>query len=173
MTGSTNLLIIMSDEHNPKMRGCAGHPIVQTPNLDVLAANGTTFDAAYCNSPVCIPARATFATGRFIHDIEFWDNAQPYDGSVPSWHHAARAAGHRADSIGKLHFRSSEDDNGFSNSQIPMHVVEELGDLMGLIREDLPVRGGAWKMAGMAGPGESMYSTYDRDITARAQIWLQ
>ena len=172
MTGSTNLLIIMSDEHNPKMLGCAGHPIVQTPNLDVLAANGTTFDAAYCNSPVCIPARATFATGRFIHDIEFWDNAQPYDGSVPSWHHAARAAGHRADSIGKLHFRSSEDDNGFSNSQIPMHVVEELGDLMGLIREDLPVRGGAWKMAGMAGPGESMYSTYDRDITARAQIWL-
>ena len=172
MTGSTNLLIIMSDEHNPKMLGCAGHPIVQTPNLDVLTANGTTFDAAYCNSPVCIPARATFATGRFIHDIEFWDNAQPYDGSVPSWHHAARAAGHRADSIGKLHFRSSEDDNGFSNSQIPMHVVEELGDLMGLIREDLPVRGGAWKMAGMAGPGESMYSTYDRDITARAQIWL-
>ena len=72
VTDSTNLLIIMSDEHNPKMLGCAGHPVIQTPNLDALAATGTTFEAAYCNSPVCIPARATFATGRYIHDIGFF-----------------------------------------------------------------------------------------------------
>ena len=49
-----------------------------------------------------------------------------------------------------------------------MHVIDGKGDLMGLIREDLPVRQGAWKMAGMAGPGESMYTRYDRDITAEA-----
>lgn len=172
MSEPTNLLIIMSDEHNPKMLSSAGHPLATTPNLDALAARGTSFEAAYCNSPVCIPARASFATGRYIHQMGFWDNAQPYDGSVPSWHHHLRDAGRRVDSIGKLHFRADEDDNGFSDSQIAMHVVEGLGDLMGLIREDLPVRGGSWKMAGMAGPGESMYSTYDRDIAARAQVWL-
>jgi len=36
-----NLLILMSDEHNPKVMGCAGHAIVQTLHLDRLAARGT------------------------------------------------------------------------------------------------------------------------------------
>jgi choline-sulfatase len=53
-----------------------------------------------------------------------------------------------------------------------MHVVDRKGDLLGLIRDDLPVRGAAYKMARMAGPGESIFTQYDRDIAARAQIWL-
>jgi len=76
-------------------------------------------------------------------------------------------------SIGKLHFRSDEDDCGFSESIIPMQVFEGKGDLLGLIRDDLPVRGAAYKMARMAGPGESPYTQYDRDIAARAQVWLR
>jgi choline-sulfatase len=168
-----NLLIIMSDQHSRGVMGCYGHPIVQTPNLDGLARRGTRFTACWTPSPVCIPARAAFATGKYIHQIGFWDNADPYDGSIPSWHHRLRAADHRVVSIGKLHFRSDEDDNGFSEQIIPMHVVEGKGDLLGLIRDDLPVRGAAYKMARMAGPGESMYTQYDRDIAARAQIWLR
>jgi choline-sulfatase len=168
-----NLLIIMSDQHNREMMGCFGHPVVQTPNLDRLAARGTRFTACWTPSPVCIPARASFATGKYIHQTGFWDNADPYDGSIPSWHHRLRAAGHRVVSIGKLHFRSDEDDTGFSEAIIPMHVVEGKGDLLGLIRDDLPVRGAAYKMARMAGPGESAYTQYDREIAARAQIWLR
>lgn len=169
----TNILVLMSDEHNPKTLGCYGHPQVRTPNLDALATGGTRFTEAYCNSPVCIPARATFATGKYIHEMGYWDNADPYEGTVPSWHHRLREAGHRVDSIGKLHFRRTEDDNGFSNEIVPMHVVDGVGDLLGLIREDLPVRGGSWKMAKLAGPGESDYIRYDRDITRRAIRWLE
>jgi choline-sulfatase len=168
-----NLLIFMSDEHNPAMLGCYGHPLVKTPNLDDLAASGIRFSRAYCNSPVCIPARATFATGRYIHQVGFWDNADPYDGSVTSWHHRLRDAGHPVVSIGKLHFRSTADDNGFSEEIVPMHVIDGQGDLMGLVREDLPKRGGSWKMAKLAGPGESPYTFYDREIAAKAQIWLR
>jgi choline-sulfatase len=167
-----NLLIIMSDQHSRSMMGCYGHPVVQTPNLDRLAGRGARFTSCWTPSPVCIPARAAFATGKYIHQIGFWDNADPYDGSIPSWHHRLRAAGHRVVSIGKLHFRSDEEDSGFSEAIVPMHVVEKKGDLLGLIRDDLPVRGAAYKMAGLAGPGESPYTFYDRDIAARAQIWL-
>jgi choline-sulfatase len=167
-----NLLIIMSDQHSRGMMGCYGHPLVQTPNLDRLATRGTRFTACWTPSPVCIPARAAFATGKYIHQIGFWDNADPYDGSIPSWHHRLRDAGHRVVSIGKLHFRSDEEDCGFSETLVPMHVVEKKGDLLGLIRDDLPVRGAAHKMAGLAGPGESPYTLYDRDIAARAQVWL-
>src|SRR5262252_7324448 len=111
-----NLLIIKSDQHSRGSMGCYGDPLVRTPNLDRLAQAGTRFTACWTPSPVCIPARAAFATGKHIHQIGFWDNADPYDGTVPSWHHHLRAAGHRTVSVGKLHFRSDEDDSGFSET---------------------------------------------------------
>lgn len=172
MKENQNLLIIMSDEHNPKMLGCAGNKIVETPNLDALAARGTRFSSAYCTSPVCIPARASFAVGKYIHQIGYADNADAYDGAVPSWHHKLRDRGHNVTSIGKLHFKLTGEDHGFTEEVIPMHIIEGKGDLMGLVRSDLPVRKGAYKMANMAGPGESQYTFYDRDIAARAQTWL-
>ena len=168
-----NLLIIMSDEHSPKALGCYGHPFVETPNLDRLAARGTRFGSAYCTSPVCIPARASFAVGRYINEIGYWDNADAYDGRIPSWHHLLRARGHKVVSIGKLHFRLPGEDHGFSEEIIPMHIIDGKGDLMGLVRSDLPVRKGAYKMANLAGPGESQYTFYDREIAARAQVWLR
>jgi choline-sulfatase len=168
-----NFLVIMSDEHNPKIQGHAGHPIIKTPNLDRLAARGTTFTSAYTTSPVCIPARAAFALGKYIHQVGFWDNADAYDGSVPSWHHVLRERGHQVVSIGKLHFHLIDEDHGFTEEQIPMHIIEGKGDLMGLVREDMPRRGGAKKMAAMAGPGESPYTFYDKEICSRAQIWLR
>ena len=167
-----NLLVIMSDEHSVKTLGCYGSALSRTPNLDALAARGTRFASAYCCNPVCIPARAAFATGAYTHEVGYWDNADPYEGSIASWHHHLRERGHRVDAIGKLHFRSTSDDNGFSVEHIPMHVIDGKGDLMGLIRDRLPPRKGAYKMASMAGPGESMYTRYDRDIAAAAQVWL-
>ena len=169
----SNLLVLMSDEHNPRIAGYAGHPIVRTPNLDALAVRGTVFRSAYTTSPVCIPARAGFACGKYIHQIGFWDNADAYDGSVPSWHHILRSRGHRVVSIGKLHFHVSGEDHGFSEEIVPMHILEGKGDLMGLVREDLPRRGAAKKMAAMAGPGESPYTHYDKEICSRAQVWLR
>lgn len=169
-----NLIVIMSDEHNPKIIGANGHRVVQTPNIDALAARGTMFTSAYTTSPVCVPARASFALGKYVHQIGYWDNADAYDGAMPSWHHRLRAAGHRVDSIGKLHFRGHDgDDYGFSDMQIAMQIIEGKGDLMGLVRTDLPERGLSWKIAKLAGPGETQYTAYDRDITTRAQVWLR
>ena len=168
-----NLLVLMSDEHNPKFLRSAGHPFIETPNLDALAARGTRLTSAYTTCPICVPARAAFATGRYVHDIGYWDNGDAYEGAVPSWHHALRDAGHRVVSIGKLHFRGRPgDDHGFSEEIVPMHVVDGIGDVKGLVRDKIPKRKGGDKMAHRAGPGESSYVAYDRDIASRAQIWL-
>jgi len=48
----TNLLFILSDEHNKRVLGCEGHPMIRTPNLDALAARGTRFTSAYTNCPI-------------------------------------------------------------------------------------------------------------------------
>ena len=169
-----NLLVIMSDEHNRRVLGAAGHPLVRTPHLDRLSARGTRFGAAYCTSPICVPSRAGFATGKYPHQVGYWDNADPYDGAVPSWHHLLRAAGRRVVSIGKLHFRGRPgDDHGFSEELVPMHVIDGIGDVKGLVRENIPRRNGYDKLAKLAGPGESPYTRYDREIAARAQKWLR
>jgi choline-sulfatase len=120
-----------------------------------------------------VPARAAFAVGKYVHQIGFWDNADPYDGSTQSWHHLLRERGHQVTSIGKLHFRSTDEDNGFTEEILPMHVIEKKGDLIGLLRDPLAPRGHARKLAATAGPGESTYTTYDRAIAAQAQIWLR
>jgi choline-sulfatase len=170
----TNLIIIMSDEHNPKVMGCNGHPLVKTPNIDALAVAGTSFTSAYTTCPVCVPARAAFATGKYVNQIGYWDNADAYEGAIPSWHHRLRDRGHRVVSIGKLHFRGlPDDDNGFSEEIIPMNIIEGKGDLMGLVRTDLPERNLSWKIAKLAGPGETSYTFYDREIATKAQIWLR
>ena len=112
MKKKTNVLLILSDEHQKYVAGCYGNTQNVTPNLDALAARGTRFSRAYTTCPICVPARASLATGKYVHEIGNWDNAFPYDGSERSWHHEIRDAGLTVDLIGKLHFRSEDDDNG-------------------------------------------------------------
>jgi len=168
-----NMLFIMSDEHNPLMLGCHGHPMVKTPHMDRLAARGVRFSDASCNSPICVPSRASFATGRYVHQIRFWDNAMPYDGSVPTWHHRLRENGHEVTSIGKLHFRATDDDNGFVEEVLPMHVLNGVGMVSGLLRKDVRPGKATLKLAAEAGPGDSSYQRYDDAITDAAVAWIK
>src|SRR5262245_16744443 len=168
-----NMLFIMADEHNPRVLGCGGHPMIRTPNLDRLAARGVRFTDAYCNSPICVPSRASFHTGRYVHEIRYWDNAIAYDGRVPTWGHRLRQAGHRVESIGKLHFKSGENDNGFTEEHIPLHIVDGIGDPLGMLRDPPRRRNAALKLAAEAGPGNSSYQDYDDNITRRAVEWIE
>ncbi len=168
----TNFLVIISDEHRLDAMGVAAHPLVKTPNLDALAAHGTCFTNAYTPSPMCVPARAALATGDYVHRTGYWDSATPYDGSQESWMHRLGAAGIDVTSIGKLHFRSGEDDNGFGQEILPMHVLNGIGWPVGLLRENPPDYDSAAELARDVSEGESSYTAYDRAITEAAQTWL-
>ena len=168
-----NLLILMSDQHNRQIMGCAGHPDVKTPNLDALAARGTRFVNAYTNSPICVPSRAAMATGRYPHQIGVWDNAAPYTGQPASWGHRLTDAGRPVTTIGKLHFRGPDDDTGYPDQRIPLHCHEGLGDYQGLLRADMPPRFQHRKYLLDAGPGDSEYVRYDLGITDQAVRWLR
>ena len=62
MTKPANLIFFLSDNHTGDLLGCYGHPVVQTPNLDQIAARGARFANSYSASPLCCPARASLAT---------------------------------------------------------------------------------------------------------------
>ncbi len=169
-----NVIVIMSDEHDPRIMGCAGHPFVKTPNLDALAARGTRFTSAYTPSPICVPARAAFATGRRVHQTRHWDNAMPYVGDPQGWGHVLQREHIRVESIGKLHYRSDEDPAGFDREHIPMHVVGGYGMVWASIRDPYISRPSSKRMLGEhIGGGESAYTAYDREVTARAEQWLR
>ena len=169
---ATNLLILCSDEHTPRALGCAGHPVVRTPNLDRLAARGTRFTSAYTPSPICVPARASLATGRYVHQIGCWSSAEPYDGRIPGWGHRLIDAGHRVVSIGKLHYRGTTDPNGFDPEILPMHVLNGVGWATALLRPQTGPDKDAWEYAAQLGPGETNYTEYDRAVRDAACDWL-
>ena len=146
-----NVVFIMSDEHSRRVLGSYGNTVVKSPNLDALAAGGTQFENAYCNCPICVPSRASFATGRYVHAIGYWDNAFPYRGTPASWGHRLHDTDHRCDSIGKLHYRGSDDPNGFDNEILPLHVLEGEGDVQGMLRRPPPTRDSTGQLAGDAG----------------------
>lgn len=171
---ATNLLFILSDEHNKRVTGCYGHTMIRTPNFDRLAARGTRFTSAYTNCPICVPARASFATGRYVHEVRCWDNAIAYEGRPASWGHRLMEQGHHVASIGKLHYQASDPKkNGFSEEIMPMHIISGHGDLLGLIRDELPRRPGSAMLGPEAGRGESDYTRYDRSIVDETVKWLR
>ncbi|WP_327091061.1 sulfatase-like hydrolase/transferase [Nonomuraea sp. NBC_01738] len=59
----TNILFLMTDQHRVDTLGCYGNPVVRTPALDALAAEGTRFDRFYTPTAICTPARASLFTG--------------------------------------------------------------------------------------------------------------
>ncbi|EEB82665.1 sulfatase-like hydrolase/transferase [Roseobacter sp. GAI101] len=171
MANSKNLLVILSDEH--QALSCVGHPLVKTPNLDKLAARGIRFSNAYTPSPICVPARAAFASGRYVHDIRLWDNAMPYTGKPRGWGHALQDKGIRVESIGKLHYRDAEDPAGFDVEHIPMQVAGGHGMVWGSIRrEDERVRKEGRMLGPYIGPGDGNYTRYDTAVVSRATEWF-
>lgn len=165
MTGPKNVLVLMSDEHSRKILGCNGNGVVKTPNLDALAARGVNFRNAYCNSPVCVPARAVFATGQYLNRMGYWDNADPYDGEVTSWHRRLREAGHQVVSIGKvLH---ALEDTGLSQNTRVIYTSDHGDNLgaRGLWGKSTLYEESAGVPAIMAGPGVPKGKVVETPVT--------
>lgn len=171
-----NLVFFMSDNHNQRVLGAAGHPVVETPHLDRIASRGVRFENAYAASAICCPSRAALACGRFPHQTGYWDNCLVYDGVQSSWMRRLREAGHHVASIGKLHYRSTEDDNGFSEELAPMHIVDGIGGLVSLLRwsNEEPLLTGQWELYSQeSGVGDSVYQDFDREVSDLAVDWLR
>lgn len=77
-----NVLLICVDDLKP-MLGCYGDKVIQTPNIDHLAARGTLFERAYCNQAVCAPSRNALLTGLRPDSIGIYDLATFFRKAVP------------------------------------------------------------------------------------------
>ncbi len=171
-----NLLFILGESHAPDFLVALANPHIHTPSLDRLARRGVLFDSAYCASPLCVPARAAIATGRFPHQTGYWDSSMAYDGRVGSWMQRLREAGYRTVGMGKMHFRRDDDDYGYSEYCETMHIADGIGDLVSALRHEggEPAYPGLWDLwTRQYGAGdEDPYRQYDERIVSRAEDWL-
>jgi choline-sulfatase len=100
----------MTDQQRWDALGCSGG-WVQTPNLDRIARQGIRFSNCMTNSPVCIPARVSMATGRYSHNTGIWRNmAYDMPAETPTWMQAVREAGYRTAVFGKTHLHRHQGD---------------------------------------------------------------
>jgi len=154
-----NVVFLFSDEHSASAIGCAGHPVVQTPHLDRLAAQSYHFDNAYCNSPICTPSRLSMLTGRYPHEIDAWDLGTIAD---PVRH---RTWGHHLSSYetvlcGRTHFNGPERKMAFT-SRLLDDVPRWINDSGSPPKRGPEARRGSNSHVSECGPGRHYHSTYD------------
>ena len=113
-----NILLIVTDQYRYDCLSALQHPVVETPNLDRLAAEGTLFNRAYCATMACGPARASLFTGYYADTHGMGDNQTtlvPRD--FPVLPEYLARTGYDTALIGKLHLKPMERDFGFRYQQ--------------------------------------------------------
>jgi arylsulfatase len=99
-----NILLLFTDQQRFDTFRAAGNPVIRTPNLDRLAAEGTRFTSAYSPSPVCVPARCSLIFGQYPARTNCVDNRDPMPTDRTNLMQALADAGYRTHGIGKMHF---------------------------------------------------------------------
>ncbi len=154
-----NILFIMYDQLRFDYLGCAGHPHLQTPNFDRVAARGVRFTNAYVQSPICGASRMSFYTGRYVSSHGAAYNGFPLRvGEITLADHL-RAAGMDCWLIGKTHMRA--DAQGMARLGLAPDSV--IGARQAECGFDVWVRDdGLWAQGpdGFYDPGRSPYNEY-------------
>ena len=104
-----NILFVMYDQLRFDYLSCAGHPYLQTPNFDRLAAAGVRFTNAYVQSPVCGASRMSFYTGRYVSSHGAQRNNAPLRVGELTLGDHLRKLGMDCWLIGKTHMQADVD----------------------------------------------------------------
>ena len=105
MSENMNILFFITDQQRADHLGCAGNPILKTPNLDRLANEGVRFSSAYVASPTCMPNRASIMTGQYPNMCcrAYGVNLNTLE-HLPLFPDILRKRGYVTKAIGKMHF---------------------------------------------------------------------
>jgi N-acetylglucosamine-6-sulfatase len=98
-----NIVFILIDDLRYDALRCLGHPWLDTPHLDALAAGGMIFDRAYVTTALCSPSRASILTSTYAHRHGVLDNNTPLPQDLTLYPALLREAAYRTAFIGKWH----------------------------------------------------------------------
>lgn len=166
-----NVVVLMSDEHNPKYSSVYGHPFVQTPNMERIARNGVVFENAYCPSPLCLPSRSSVMSGLYNHETQCYSNCTLFLDDFPNYGAVLSKQGVYTVYIGKADVYRKIEEMGFSEV-IHGWNRETPGDTA-IQRKPLYIRKGEGQNRAKGwGPSENAHRK-DRLMVDTAIEWLK
>ena len=112
-----NFIFILTDDQRHDAMGCAGNPIVRTPNIDSLAARGVRFEKAFVTLSICSPSRAACLTGRYGSANGVTSVPGTLNKDEKTICHYLKDAGYRTGMVGKWHLGNSPADCGFDSAE--------------------------------------------------------
>lgn len=126
----TNILLLYVDQMRYDAMGCAGNPVIRTPALDQLAAEGANFTRAVTSVPVCVAARHSLLTGhRCATHGRFANNKPDPEPNLYTIPQLLGSAGYLTRAIGKMHWMPPRRHYGFQTmelmEEIPTHREED------------------------------------------------
>lgn len=107
-----DMVLIMSDQHGWDYTGFAEERI-DTPGLKKIAEEGLLFERCYCNSPLCVPSRMSFLTGKLPSQLGIFNNDAALGGDVPTIAHEMGRLGYQTVLAGRMHFKGEDQKHGF------------------------------------------------------------
>lgn len=109
-----NLLIITNDQHRADGLGCMGNPVVRTPHVDGLAAQGALFRNHFVQAPQCVPSRVSVQTGRYPHVHRTPSNAYMLHAEELTLAEILNDAGYVTAAVGEMPFAPQQETGGFA-----------------------------------------------------------
>ena len=168
----SNVVLLMSDEHNPRYSSPYGHPTIRTPNMARLEERGTVYENAYCSSPLCMPSRSAFMAGRWVHELQTYSNCNEAMGgfAYPTYGGVLAEQGIHTVHVGKTHVYRPGAELGFSEMILPGDTAPP-GDT-NMSRTPLAIRPDAPKRADRYGPHPAPFRV-DLSYVDAAVGWLR
>lgn len=119
-----NIILIITDQQRYETINALGYSYMETPNLDRLAREGTTFTQCHCTAPSCAPSRASLFTGNYPHDTGVWKNGDMWP---RSWVQDLHDGGYYCANIGKMHTNPFDAEIGFDERWVVENKDRFLG----------------------------------------------
>ena len=168
-----NILFIMADQMSAKAMPMYGHPVVKTPALARLAAEGVVFGNAYCNSPLCGPSRLSMMSGLLPHRVGGYDNAPEFSATTPTLAHYLRLSGYLTCLSGKMHFAGPDQLHGFEERLTTDIYPADFGWTPNWSEPGAKVAFQDMQNVIEAGPcARSLQIDYDDEVEFHAKRWL-
>jgi len=108
--GRPNVVVILTDDQRWDMMSCEGHPYLQTPNMDRIAAEGARFANMFVTTSLCSPSRASFLSGLYAHAHKVTSNFTDYPADLGSYPLQLQKSGYETAYIGKWHMGEESDE---------------------------------------------------------------
>lgn len=103
-----NIVVVLVDDMRWDEMRVAGHPFIDTPNMDRLAREGARFTNAFATTPLCSPSRASFLTGQYPHTNGIIDNTARPSHHLRVFPLELQRAGYRTGFFGKWHMGNDD-----------------------------------------------------------------